>query len=158
VPPTYICDSNSFRVISNYYPDAFPSFWDQLNRLVTGGRFGSVREVKKEIDNQNASEHLSDWCDLNQLLFPPPTEDEMHGVAEILAVPHFAQLIGEKQRLRGLPVADPFLIAKARGIGAIVITEEVLKPNAAKIPNVCEHFGVSCTDVRGFLLMEGWRF
>lgn len=158
MPETYICDTNSFRVISNYYPSSFPSFWTQLDRFVAEARFGSVREVKKEIDNQNASQHLSQWCGQNPVVFPAPTEDELHAVAEILGVPHFSQLIGEKQRLRGYPVADPFLVAKARVVGAVVITEEEFKPNAAKIPNVCNHFGVPFLDLEGFLRAVGWRF
>jgi len=28
----------------------------------------------------------------------------------------------------------------------------------AKIPNVCDHFKVKCTNVRGFLEMNGWKF
>ena len=158
MPEIYLCDTNSFRVISNYYPGSFPSFWDQLERFVSDQRFGSVREVRKELNNQNASQHLSDWCENHPAVFPSPTEDELHAVADILAVPHFGQLIGEKQRLRGSPVADPFLVARAQVIGATVISEEVFKPNAAKIPNVCSHFGVGCVDLEGFLRAVGWSF
>lgn len=154
----YVFDTNSFRVLGNYYPDVFPSFWVELEKLVAAGEVGSVREVEKELELQNPIEHLIAWCDANKPLFPTPTEEEMHGVADIFAVEHFRQLIGEKQRLRGFPVADPFLISRARAIGAIVVTEEVLKPNAAKIPNVCQHFGVRFMDVRGFLQEQGWRF
>jgi len=60
--------------------------------------------------------------------------------------------------LRGYPVADPFVVARAQSIEACVVTEEASKPNAAKIPNVCDHFGVRFTDVKGFLSEVGWRF
>ena len=73
-------------------------------------------------------------------------------------MPHFRQLIGQKQRLKGLPVADPFLVARGALQDASVVTEETLKPNAAKVPNVCEHFGVRSTNVQGFLVEVGWRF
>ena len=33
-----------------------------------------------------------------------------------------------------------------------------MKKNAAKIPNVCEHFGVHCTNVEGFMERESWTF
>ncbi|MBK8246690.1 MAG: DUF4411 family protein [Gemmatimonadetes bacterium] len=82
----------------------------------------------------------------------------MEMVAEIFRVPHFQQLIGEKQRLRGQPVADPFLIARAKALGWSVVTEEVMKPNAAKIPNVCQHFGIPCTDMKGLLTSLGWKY
>lgn len=114
--------------------------------------------MKKEIEVQNDSEHVTAWVSENEELFSSPTEDEMHAVAEILAVPHFRQLIGEKQRLRGMPVADPFLIARAKVDGACVVTEEKLKPNAGKIPNACQHFGIECINLQGFLKQQGWRF
>jgi hypothetical protein len=154
----FIIDTNSFRVLGNYYPDVFPTFWQQLNEAVSDGRVGSVREVRKEIELQNASEHLAEWVTRNPLVFPTPTDSEMEMVAEIFRVRHFQQLIGEKQRLRGQPVADPFLVARAHVLGGCVVTEEVLKPQAAKIPNVCDHFGVKCTDMRGLLKEFGWRF
>jgi hypothetical protein len=44
-----------------------------------------------------------------------PTGQEMEHVAEIFKVPHFRQLIGQKQQLKGLPVADPFLVARGAG-------------------------------------------
>jgi len=55
-------------------------------------------------------------------------------------------------------VADPFLIACAKVRGGTVVTEEGNKPNAAKIPNICGHFRVPCTNVEGFLTASGWRF
>ena len=55
-------------------------------------------------------------------------------------------------------MADPFLIASANCCKGWVVTEEVLKPEAAKIPNVCQHFGVNCTNVAGFLEQQGWKF
>jgi hypothetical protein len=35
---------------------------------------------------------------------------------------------------------------------------EQFKKNAAKIPNICQHFGVPCLDLRGFMAKEGWVF
>jgi len=154
----FVVDTNSFRVLGGYYPDVFPTFWTQLDEAVAGGRIGSVREVRKELELQDASEHLGFWVSRNSLVFPTPTEGEMHMVAEIFRVPHFQQLIGEKQRLRGQPVADPFIIARAHQLGWCVVTEEAMKPNAVKIPNVCQHFGVECTDLKGLLTRFGWRY
>jgi hypothetical protein len=42
--------------------------------------------------------------------------------------------------------------------GGTVVTQERLKPNAAKIPNVCGHFGTACTTFEGFLKAKGWSF
>jgi hypothetical protein len=46
-------------------------------------------------------------------------------------------------------------IASARVRGGCVVTEEANKPNAAKIPNVCEHFGIHWTNVEGFWKQNG---
>jgi hypothetical protein len=32
------------------------------------------------------------------------------------------------------------------------------EPNGAKIPNVCAHFGIACTNFEGFLKAKGWSF
>ena len=154
----YVLDTNSFRVFGNYYPESFPSFWDGIEKLVADGLLVSCREVAKELELQSSSEHLNAWVDSHPHLFLDPTRAEMEYVAQIFRVPHFRQLIGVKQQLKGSPVADPFLVARGALQGASVVTEEALKPNAAKLPNVCEHFGVRSTNVQGFLVEVGWRF
>jgi hypothetical protein len=145
-------------VFGNYYPATFSSFWAQLEQLATGGRLVSCREVASELEIQNVALHIDQWVDGHKPLFSDPSEDEMRCAADILAVPHFQQMIGEQQRLKGLPVADPWVVARGAVLGACVVTEEGLKPNAAKIPNVCEHFGVRYTNAEGFLAELGWRF
>lgn len=154
----YILDTNSIRVLGNYYPDVFPTFWSQMEAVVADGTVSSVREVRKEIELQDASEHVGIWVASNPLIFPTPAEAEMEMVAEIFRIPHFQQLIGEKQRLRGQPVADPFIVARASVLSGCVVTEEVHKPNGAKIPNVCEHFTVDCCNMKEFLSRLGWRY
>jgi Domain of unknown function (DUF4411) len=72
--------------------------------------------------------------------------------------PHFRALITPKQRLVGRPIADPFVIASARVNGATVVSQEAKKPHAARIPNLCEHFGISCVTVEAFLASKRWRF
>jgi hypothetical protein len=79
-------------------------------------------------------------------------------VAEIFRISHFQGLIGQKQRLKGDPVADPFVIACAKVRGGSVVTEEQFKPNAAKIPNVCQHFNVPCIDLEEFMHQQKWSF
>jgi hypothetical protein len=154
----YVVDTSSFHVLGNYYPETFPTFWQQLDALISQGRFVSCREVSKELEVQNTIEHLAQWAAVNEPLFPVPSAAEMQHVAAIFAVPHFQQLIGQKQRLRGSPVADPWLVARALEQKACVITEERHKPNAAKIPNVCEHFTVPWMSVQAMLKAEGWRY
>jgi hypothetical protein len=155
----YVFDTVSLRVIGNYYPDQFPSFWSKFDALVTAGEIISVREVLTELELQaKSAPHTYKWAKQHRSIFLPPTVDEAIFVAQIFAVKHFQNLISEKQRLRGSPVADPFLIASAKTKSACVVTEEEKKPNAAKIPNVCDHFKIDCINVEEFLKREGWQF
>ena len=66
--------------------------------------------------------------------------------------------INERNRLTGRPIADPFIIAMAKAINGCVVTQEKEKPNAAKIPNVCQHFGIDFTNLQGFMEREDWSF
>jgi hypothetical protein len=50
------------------------------------------------------------------------------------------------------------VIAKAKVVGGCVVTQEKKKPQAAKIPNVCEHFGIHCVNLEGFMEQENWTF
>jgi len=49
--------------------------------------------------------------------------------ARIFQVPHFRSLVGERQRLQGFAVADPFAIACAQVGEDCVITEEAQAVN-----------------------------
>jgi len=146
------------RVFGNYYPDIFLSFWEQLDAFVLEGGLISCREVHKEIERQSPSEHLNNWVNEHLYLFIEPSGEEMRFVSNIFKVEHFRQMIGQKQQLTGLPVADPFLIARGAILSGCIVTEEVLKPHAAKIPNVCKHFGIPCINVQGFLNELNWQF
>ncbi len=154
----YVFDTSSLLQLQAYYPSTFPSFWEKFDDLVADGRILSVAEVRKEIDNQATATHILDWVDVWKRIFTVPTPEEQAYVAEIFSIPHFQQLVGIKQIQRGMPVADPFIVARGRHLAACVVTEESLKDNAAKIPNVCKHFGVDCVKLRDFLQREGWRF
>ena len=67
-------------------------------------------------------------------------------------------MIRKKERLKGKPVADPFVIARAKILNASVVTQEKKADNAAKIPNACEHFGIDCINLEGFMEEENWTF
>jgi len=67
-------------------------------------------------------------------------------------------MIRKQERLKGKPVADPFVIARAKILDACVVTQEKNTENAAKIPNVCDHFGIDCINLEGFMKKESWTF
>lgn len=152
----YVFDTSSIIVLGHYFPDRFPTFWNNFEAAVAAGEVVSVREVLKELASPR--QWLTDWVDAHKDMFLIPGPEETAFVAKIFRVPHFQMLVTETQRLRGQPVADPFVIACASVRGGTVVTEESNKQNSARIPNVCDHFGIACTNVEGFLAANGWQF
>jgi len=112
--PPYLFDCNSFNVLSNYYPEQFPSFWEKFAESIAAGHILSCKEVLNELGRLGHNEWIRTWAKSQKDLFEPPTPDEGAFVAEIFKVGHFRQLVGNKQLLNGHPVADPFIVASAR--------------------------------------------
>jgi hypothetical protein len=154
----YVFDTSSLSELKHFYPVIFKSIWTELNMLVQKKGIISTKEVWNELQRGNPDQHTNTWLKSNKELFTTPSVEELQFVAQILTIPHFQNLIGQKQRLKGDPVADPFVIACARIRNGTVVTEEQYKPNAAKIPNVCQHFGLPCIDLKTFMQHQKWSF
>lgn len=153
----YVFDSDALiDLFRHFYLNRFPSLWERFDRLVENGSIISVREVFKEIERRG--DRLSQWAKNNRDFFQQSSPEQLHFVVEIFKVPHFQYLISEKARLQGKPVADPFVIAGAQSLKGCVITQELEKPNAAKIPNVCQHFDIAYSNLEGFMESEDWTF
>ena len=142
----YVFDSGPLIwMFRYYYPDRFPSLWEQFHELIANQRIISVKEVSRELDGQD--DLLANW--INEMLF----------IGEIFQVSHFQGLIRKQERLQGKPVADPFVIAKANLIqNGCVVTTEKYKENASQIPNVCKHFNIPCINLEQFMEEEDWKF
>ncbi len=163
----YVFDTSSIRSLQHFYPRVFKTIWDGLDELVAKQELISTREVFNELERQAVTEEVLKWVKNHKAMFYTPTGAELLFVAEMFKIRHFQGLIGAQQRLKGTPVADPFVIACARINQATVVTEEgwlrggkslALKPNAAKIPNVCAHFKIPCVDLEEFMHQQGWTF
>lgn len=166
----YVFYTSSIRSLQHFYPRVFKSIWDGLENLAQAGNLISTREVFNELERQAVSEEVLQWAKNHKELFTTPSSAELQFVAEIFRIKHFQGLIGAQQRLKGTPVADPFVIACARvnsGTVRTVVTEEgwlhegsslTPKPNAAKIPNVCSHFKIPCINLEEFMHQQGWTF
>jgi len=131
--------------------------WEKFDALVDEERLVSVREVFNEISSTEDS--LATWAkEQKDKLFSASTPEELKFVSKIFQVDHFQAMIRKQEILQGKPVADPFVIARAKISDACVITEEKNTANAARIPNVCDHFGISCDNLKGFMEKENWIF
>ncbi len=153
----YVFDSNTLiNIFNHYYPERFPSFWDNFNGFISKQTIISVQEVRRELEKKG--DKLSDWTKSHNELFLPPNAEESNFITEIFKVKYFRILIQKKQQYIEGPVADPFVIAKAKIVNGCVVTQEKITENAAKIPNVCEHFGIPCINLEGFMEKENWKF
>lgn len=154
----YVVDSDTLiHLFHYYYQERFPSLWNKFDAMIEEESIISVSEVFREIEN--GQNRLASWAkSKKQKIFKKPAPEELVFVAEIFKISHFQELISERSRLKGKPVADPFIIARAKIQNGCVITQEKNTPNAAKIPNVCQNFGVDCIDLEGFMVREEWRF
>ena len=155
----YVFDTSSFRILRHYYPDRFRSVWGGLEELIGAGKLISTREVFNELERFDDPEPLFAWAKNHREIFSTPTNDETDFVARIFQVQHFQALIAQKSILIGSPVADPFVVAAAATKEeGTVVTQERFKQNAAKVPNVCQHFGVPCINLEGFMANQNWNF
>jgi Domain of unknown function (DUF4411) len=155
---SYVFDTSPLSALfRNYYRSVFRTLWQGFDALVDGNRVLSTREVLREIQG-SPLEALRTWADAHRELFPTPTADEARMLRSIFEVPHFQNNIEGKKLLRGGLVADPFVVARAAVASATVVTMESLKPNAADIPNICQHFKIPCLTLQQFMEAEGWRF
>lgn len=155
---TYVFDNSPLSTLfRNFYRSRFPSLWGKFDDLVDSGRLSSTREAYREIEDSSLDE-LRTWAAANQALFTMPTAADGRYVANIFGIPHFQNNIERQKLLRGGKNADPFLVAKAATTGCTLVTMEQLKPNAAKIPNICQHFGVPCMSLEQFMAAEDWTF
>ena len=155
----YVFDSGPLiDLFRHYYRNRFPSLWEAFDTMVTEGRITSTREVFNELESHG--DDLATWCKENrQQVFITPSSEELEFVKAIFEVRHFQAMIRKKERLQGGSVADPFVVARAKCLeNGCVVTTEKYSPNAVKIPNVCECFGVDCTNLEEFMEREEWRF
>lgn len=154
----HFLDTSSLRQLEGYYPSRFPTFWRRFDESAVRGEIASVEEVLKEVRNGAAASHLLTWVECHAGFFQVPDAAVLDFMRTIFKVPKFQEIVGEKQLLKGSPVADPFIIAAAQVVKGCVVTEERPKPNSTKIPTICQYFDVPCCDLEGMLTKLQWEF
>jgi hypothetical protein len=154
----YIFDNSPFSALfKSFYRRRFPTLWGNFDSLIADGAITSTREVARELD-RFGNQPCLDWLAGNRDIFTTPTATEARVVRDIYAVQHFQQNLDMKKLQKGGLNADPFVVAKASASNASVVTLEQFAPNAARIPNICQHFGVPCLSLEEFMEAEGWEF
>lgn len=159
----YVWDSSSLiKLFGNFPPPRFPSLWKKFDKLVEGGRIVSVREARREVADHG--DPLSTWANERKDTFHEPTKEDLEFVERLFRNKHHQGLIKKKNLMDSAPVADPFVMAKAKSLAGCAVTEDGffrdggIKPNAPLMAPICEILGIDCVHLDGFMQKEDWRF
>jgi len=142
----YLLDANTYIQAKNdyYRMEICPAYWEWLDRQFSDANLASVSLVYEEL--KTFGDELSEWVKARKSHFVDVSDDATQNRFSEIAE-YAAGIAGVAPASLGdfLQGADPWLIAKAKVLGATVVTQEVLAPASSrkiKIPNVCRRFGV----------------
>jgi hypothetical protein len=143
----YLLDSNTYIQAKNqYYGMEFcPGFWDWLDDRFEAGEVGSIELVGKELKEGN--DNLAQWAKERSGHFIKHDDDETQAVFAEIVNHVIAHDFNPANRDAFLAKGDPWLIAKAKVLGATLVTHEATRSpltKKVKIPNVCFEFDVRC--------------
>ena len=145
--------------MSIYYQSQFPALWERVNAFVKSEKILSVKEVLNELYAFRGETELITWTKQNKILFQPMNEKEGQIISHIFQkYPKFQDMISKQKILKGRPVADPFVVAKALEVKGAVVSEESFKENRMDIPNLCHIMNVQCVKLKDFMQKEDLKF
>lgn len=151
----YVVDTGVLReLFAHIKRSVFPEIWEALEKMIDDGQVQFVKESYKEMTLQFSKDgNVIAWLNKYKGTFHTASSTEADIVSQIYAVKHFQNNISEKAIREGRPVADAFIVARAKMLSATVVTREKNTPNAARIPNICDHFDVLHTGEEVFQKM-----
>lgn len=160
----YLLDANVFiQAHRLHYPfDVFPGFWNWLEQENENGVIGSIDWVYNEIkDGQDA---LADWMKglgSSEWMIECDDEETQQCYTDIanqvMGNSHYTPLAKEGF----LGVADSWLVAKAKALGMVIVTEERSNPqkrNQIYIPDICKAYKIPCINTIDLIRTLGGRF
>lgn len=174
----YVIDTSSWQQLFGCYRRVrFPTLWQLFDELVSRGAIISVSQVLREIENRDKKNEELEWAKVHADLFPDVKEQEIRFFRELFQVPRFrhvvpdylqdtdydedahefSDLVNEEEETTD-ESADPFLIARARTLNGMVITQERQRGNRVRIPSICSHFDIKCGTLDDLMAVEGWSF
>lgn len=150
----YLLDANTYIEAKNRYYDMefCPAYWDWLDQQFAKGIAASIDMIGHELKDGN--DDLAEWVKARAAQFMSNDDDATQNVfSEIV---HFVMSrdFNLANRDQFLAKADPWLIAKAKTIGATVVSHESTLNEGSKkvkVPNICRQFDVRCIDTFTFL-------
>jgi hypothetical protein len=149
----FLLDTNILRELFIFYFIDALELREPFDHLLENKKILSVKEVYNELSRQfSKNSEIMNWLKTNKHIFlKPESKEEIDYIKQIYRERNFQNNIAHKSILQGRPVADPFLVAKAKSKECCVVTSEIYKKNAAKIPNLCEFLEVKCLKREDFI-------
>lgn len=152
----FCLDSNALiEPWNKYYSPKISNYFDILEQLIDEERIFCTEEVAQEI--KKGDDHLYKWLKKNESKFVKGINSDVQTkVRQILL--QFPNLIdSRKQR----SMADPWVIAHAWSVNAVIVTKEYPTDSIkkkCKIPDVCRYFDIGCMDDWQFISKLGITF
>lgn len=152
----YLVDANIFIQAKNFYYafEICPGFWDWLDQAVADDDVRSITKVYDEL--ADGGDDLATWIKRRK------GDGRFLGITDSQTQMTFAQIATavhkgpwrEAAKANFLAKADPWLVAKAKVVGATVVTHEKADANALRrvpLPSICAQFGVHTIDTWALL-------
>lgn len=151
----YVLDTNIFREMISHLPKKgkhFEKIWDTIESKISNGEIISVDECYNELErhySSNAEQYP--WIHDHKDMFKCPGNQESVIINQLFQNSKMRETVHQKNILSNRPSADIYLIAKARILGATIVTKEKRKPNSAQLPNLCDELGISVISYEDFM-------
>ena len=151
----YVLDTNIFRKLLDHFPKkgkAFEAVWNAIDEGIENKSIVSVDECYNEIANHYSPDSDNfKWVKLRKDMFLNPTNAESLILKELFQKAKMQESVHTKNILSNRPSADAYLAAKAKALGATLVTSESYKPHSAQLPNICEELGVDYISYDDFM-------
>jgi hypothetical protein len=158
----YLIDSDVLIDAKNrhYGFDIVPGFWEWLENAHLAGSVFVVQKVADEV--QQGGDELASWMKRQPGSFKIQADASDQPSLKILA-----EWVNDHPRYTAsakstfLSAGDYFLVAQARNLSYVVVTQETPQPDSKgsiKIPDACTAVGVTCTTPFEMLRREGASF
>lgn len=152
---TYCIDSSAWLDgwVRDYPPDVFPTLWEKLAERVADRVLKCSEEVYVELKKKD--DGIYNWLKARKEVLVPIDEAIQGTVSELLE--RYPRLVDTH---RNRSQADPFVIATAEILQAVVVTGEKPRGNldVPKIPDVCDARKIRCINFLEMLRELGWKF
>lgn len=153
-PPVFVWDTSALIAawVERYPPDVLPRLWERFVEAIQTGRMFAPDEVRVELEKRSSD--LLEFLKPHEGFFIPTDEATLATVSAILSI--HPKLVMERKRSSA---ADPFVIAAARLLGGVVVTEEGRgSPARPKITDICDAYNVRCFGLLELIRECGWKF